>query len=89
VTPDGSPARPGPVGIWKARRKAIVPIPSRKLRRLGSAIVQQLEAVSTMLMAARSLLTEMLGGVGDRGADARIGSASTDVADHCRVDVIT
>src|SRR5216683_5972668 len=88
-TPGGSPARPGLTGSWKARRKAVAPIPSSKPRRLGPATIPRPELVSTVFMASRSLLTEMLRGVRDRGADARIGAASTDVAAHCGVDVIT
>src|SRR6266851_10163427 len=88
-TADGSPARPGLTGRWKARRKAVVPIPSRKLRRLVPPTISRAELVSTVFMAARSLLTEMLRGFRDRGADPRISAASTDVAAHCGVDVIT
>src|SRR6202011_2233503 len=88
-TPDGSPARPGLTGCWKARRKAVVPIPSRKPRRLVPPTISRPELVSTVFMAARSLLTEMLRGVRDRGADSRIGAASTEVAAHRGVDVVT
>src|ERR1700741_4671292 len=85
----GSPARPTLAGSWKARRKADVPIPSRKARRLGPARKPGSELFSTMVMAPSSFLVEMLRGVRDRGTDARIGAASTDVAAHCGVDVIT
>src|SRR6266404_3617490 len=88
-TPDGSPARPGLTGSWKERRKAVVPIPSRKARRLVPPTISRPELVSTAFMASRLLLTEMLRGIRDRGADARVGAASTDVAAHCGVDVIT
>src|SRR5258707_6475641 len=88
-TPGGSPGASGLDGSWKAKKKAVAPIPSRKARRLGPASIPRPELVSTVFMASRSLLTEMLRGVRDRGADARIGAASTDVAAHCGVDVIT
>src|SRR6266478_8374497 len=88
-TPGGSPARPGLTGSWKARKKAVAPIPSSKPRRLGPATIPRPELVSTVFMASRSLLTEMLRGGGDRGADSRIGAASTEVAAHRGVDVIT
>src|SRR5258707_15852767 len=87
-TPDGSPARPGLTGSWKARRKAVVPIPSRKPRRLVPPTISRPELVSTVFIAARSLLTEVLRGVRDRGSDRRIGAASTDFAAHCGGDVI-
>src|SRR5260370_33980102 len=88
-TPDGSPARPGLTGSWKARRKVVVPIPSRKPRRLVPPTISRPELVSTGFMAARSLLTEMLRGVRDRGADPRLAAASTDDAAPCGIDVIT
>jgi hypothetical protein len=40
-------------------------------------------------MAPRSLLTEMLRGIRDCGADTWIRAASTDVAAHCGVDFIS
>src|SRR5260221_11465420 len=87
--PGGSPARPGLTGSWKARRKAGAPIPSRKPRRLDRATIPRPELVRTEFIGSRSLLAELLRGVCDRRADARIGTASTDVAAHCGVDVIT
>src|SRR3981189_182792 len=71
--PPGDPAAlAGPTGRWKARRKAVVPIPSRKLRRLGPANISRPELVSTVFMAPPPLLTEMLRGVRDCGADTWI-----------------
>src|SRR6266404_914700 len=88
-TLDGSPARATRAGRWKARRKADVPIPSRNARRVESTLKLRFELLSKLFMAGRSQLPEILRGVRNRGADSRVGAASTEVAAHRGVDVIT
>src|SRR6266436_1502438 len=82
-------ARAPLIGSWKARRKAVVPTPSRKGRRLGNTPGSRFKQCCSMFIAAHSLFSERIRGVCDRGANSRIRAASTEVSAHRGVDVVT
>src|SRR5258708_40261418 len=85
---DDSFARAPLIGSWKARRKVVVPAPSRKARRLGNAPGSRFKHCCSIFIAAHSLFSERIRGICDRGANSRIRAASTEVSAHRGVDVV-
>src|SRR5258708_38336231 len=86
---DDSFARAPLIGSWKARRKVVVPAPSRKARRLGNTPGSRFRQCCSMFIAAHSLFSERIRGICDRGANSRIRAASAEGSAHRGGDVVT
>src|SRR5258708_37553774 len=86
---DDSFARAPLIGSWKARRKVVVPAPSRKARRLGNTPGSRFRQCCSMFIAAHSLFFERIRGICYRGAYLRIRAASSEVSTHHEADVVT